>query len=138
MQFSIAWSPWIICTAKVALYFSAHWCPPCRGFTPQLAAALAGDRFPQIKVVFCSSDRSEGDFQSYYAEMPWLALPFGSPQKDMLGMTYQAWWAVGSAMGPWPSWIRLVKDLRSVGLFVLGMAKLPNCFPKDAAFCMVM
>lgn len=73
----------------VALYFSAHWCPPCRGFTPQLAAAMAGDRYPQIKVVFVSSDRSEGDFQSYYAEMPWLALPFGSPQKEMLGMTYQ-------------------------------------------------
>jgi len=72
----------------VAIYFSAHWCPPCRAFTPRLAAALR-DGHPQLKVVFCSSDRDQGSFDSYYAEMPWLAMPFGSPQKDMLGMTYQ-------------------------------------------------
>jgi len=73
----------------VALYFSAHWCPPCRAFTPQLAAALYGNRFPQLQVVFVSSDRDQASFDSYYAEMPWLSLPFGAPQKQTLGMTYQ-------------------------------------------------
>ena len=42
----------------VGLYFSAHWCPPCRGFTPKLAFAYAemislGKSF---EIVFLSSD----------------------------------------------------------------------------------
>merc|ERR1719159_1649721 len=61
----------------VAIYFSAHWCPPCRGFTPSLAdsytKALKGKG---MEVVFVSSDRSEADFKGYYKEMPWLAVPF--------------------------------------------------------------
>jgi len=61
----------------VLVYFSAHWCPPCRGFTPKLAefytkhAAAKG-----FEVVFVSSDRDQKAFDEYYAEMPWLALPF--------------------------------------------------------------
>jgi len=62
----------------VGIYFSAHWCPPCRGFTPQLAEKYkqlkeAGKKF---EIVFASSDKDEGQFKDYFAEMPWLALPF--------------------------------------------------------------
>merc|ERR1711998_484877 len=42
------------------LYFSAHWCPPCRGFTPKLAETYntlkaAGKNF---EIVFVSRCRS--------------------------------------------------------------------------------
>eukprot|EP00246_Nothoceros_aenigmaticus_P016997 TRINITY_DN800_c0_g1_i1.p1 TRINITY_DN800_c0_g1~~TRINITY_DN800_c0_g1_i1.p1 ORF type:complete len:608 (+),score=153.44 TRINITY_DN800_c0_g1_i1:128-1951(+) len=62
----------------IGLYFSAHWCPPCRSFTPTLVAVykeLQEDGKP-FEIVFVSSDRDEESFQSYYGEMPWLALPF--------------------------------------------------------------
>lgn len=60
----------------VMLYFSAHWCPPCRGFTPELAAFYKEHAAAKsFEVVFLSSDRSEEDFASYYGEMPWLAVP---------------------------------------------------------------
>lgn len=73
----------------VALYFSAHWCPPCRSFTPRLASALASGRFPQLAVVFVSSDRDPASFQSYYNEMPWLAVPYESMQRPMMGSAFQ-------------------------------------------------
>ena len=47
------------------LYFSAHWCPPCRGFTPELAktyAKLKADG-KDFELVFVSSDRSEDGFK---------------------------------------------------------------------------
>jgi len=64
--------------AVVGLYFSAHWCPPCRGFTPVLAQLhkdlkAAGKPF---EVVFLSSDKDDEAFKEYFAEMPWLAVPF--------------------------------------------------------------
>merc|ERR1712072_1486727 len=63
--------------SAVGVYFSAHWCPPCRGFTPELAKmyseAFSGKG---MEIVFVSSDRDESSFNDYYGEMPWVALPF--------------------------------------------------------------
>jgi nucleoredoxin len=64
-----------------ALYFSAHWCPPCRGFTPKLAEWYTNAlKAKGLEVVFVSSDRDEGAFKEYFAEQPWLALDFSDRQ----------------------------------------------------------
>jgi thiol-disulfide isomerase/thioredoxin len=63
----------------VAYYFSAHWCPPCRGFTPKLAEfyrSVNGTE-KKIEIVFFSWDDSEESFSEYFSEMPWLALKLG-------------------------------------------------------------
>ena len=63
----------------VSLYFSAHWCGPCRGFTPELAKAYSeymASADSQAEVVFISWDRDEDSFTEYHKEMPFPALPF--------------------------------------------------------------
>lgn len=74
----------------VLLYFSAHWCPPCQRFTPELARAFSalGSPQAQVQVVFVSSDRDQGSFAEYYSHMPWIALPFGGPQAQVLSRTF--------------------------------------------------
>lgn len=63
----------------VALYFSAHWCPPCRGFTPKLAESYQANlQAKGLEVVFVSSDKDEAQFKEYFEQMPWLALPYGA------------------------------------------------------------
>lgn len=75
----------------VLLYFSAHWCPPCRAFTPKLV-----DMYHKIKskddaleVILISSDRDQSSFDEYYSGMPWLALPFGDARKASLSKLFQ-------------------------------------------------
>jgi len=61
----------------VALYFSAHWCGPCRSFTPALSQLYSDKLKAQgVEVVFVSSDQDDSSFANYYKSMPWLALPF--------------------------------------------------------------
>jgi len=62
----------------VGLYFSAHWCPPCRGFTPKLAEVYNAAKAKGLpfEIIFASSDRDEGSFKEYFDSMPWLAIPY--------------------------------------------------------------
>ena len=81
----------VLADAKaVALYFSAHWCPPCRGFTPELAKWYTDDlKAKGLEVVFVSSDKDEDAFKSYFGEMPWTALPFADRErKESLSSKY--------------------------------------------------
>lgn len=62
----------------VGIYFSAHWCPPCRGFTPKLVETykkLKADG-KKFEIIFVSSDKDQSAFDEYYGEQPWLAVPF--------------------------------------------------------------
>ena len=69
----------------LGLYFSAHWCPPCRDFTPKLAEwyikLTGGALKDKLEIVFVSSDRDEDTFDEYFDSMPWLCLPYN--EKDI-------------------------------------------------------
>ena len=64
----------------LGLYFSGHWCPPCREFTPKLTEwyiKLTGAALKdKLEIVFVSSDRDEDTFDEYFDSMPWLCLPY--------------------------------------------------------------
>jgi len=68
----------------VGFYLSAHWCGPCRGFTPMLAKAYSAwektkpGKFP---IIFVSADRSEIAWNGYFAEMPWYAVKFADKER---------------------------------------------------------
>ena len=88
----------------VALYFSAHWCPPCRFFTPKLATAyeMANEDNHRFEVIFVSSDDSAAEQAQYMKEMhgDWLRVPFG----DACSTLKQKYGCFGRKEQPrWPS-----------------------------------
>jgi nucleoredoxin len=62
------------------LYFSAHWCAPCRKFTPQLVEyynRVARDH-PEFEIVFMSADKTADAMAAYMRDtgMPWPAVDY--------------------------------------------------------------
>jgi nucleoredoxin len=75
--------PTLSCLKKsrlVALYFSAHWCGPCRRFTPMLCEMYlhlkATFAVHGLELIFVTSDHDNVSFKKYFSTMPWLAMPF--------------------------------------------------------------
>jgi ubiquitin len=75
----------------VAIYFSAHWCGPCRGFTPKLKAfyEMLEEEGKKMPIVFASSDQDEKGFEEYFSEMPWAAFTFGDARIKELNKKYE-------------------------------------------------
>eukprot|EP00471_Norrisiella_sphaerica_P008709 CAMPEP_0184492174 /NCGR_PEP_ID=MMETSP0113_2-20130426/22481_1 /TAXON_ID=91329 /ORGANISM="Norrisiella sphaerica, Strain BC52" /LENGTH=1054 /DNA_ID=CAMNT_0026876841 /DNA_START=337 /DNA_END=3501 /DNA_ORIENTATION=- len=68
----------------IAYYHSAHWCRPCKAFTPKLAEiykSLTKEEREAFEVVWRSNDTSEEEFKGYFSTMPWLAIPYSQRSK---------------------------------------------------------
>lgn len=74
----------------VGLYFSAHWCPPCRSFTPKLKEFYESLKEELFELIFVTSDRSEEGYLDYYNNHHglWLRLEFNDPMINELAAKY--------------------------------------------------
>ncbi|EPY30106.1 tryparedoxin [Strigomonas culicis] len=81
-------APSALAGKTVFFYFSASWCPPCRGFTPQLTEFY--NKFHEKKnfeVVFVTWDEETEAWRDYFKKMPWLALDMEKEQATMQHLT---------------------------------------------------
>ena len=66
----------------ICFYFAAHWCPPCRSFTPQLIDFynhINASKTNALEIVFVSDDQDQAAFDSHYLDMPWHYIRFDDP-----------------------------------------------------------
>jgi len=75
----------VVSPKYTAIYYSAHWCPPCRAFTPELVKWYNGfqPKHKDFQLVFVSSDKDEAAMLGYMTEMkmPWPAVKFGEKKE---------------------------------------------------------
>lgn len=65
----------------IGIYFSAHWCGPCRNFTPTFSKTYnewSKKERIKLKIIFVSLDKDRESFDEYYRSMheEWFAIPF--------------------------------------------------------------
>ena len=75
----------------IGLYFTAHWCPPCRTFTPKLMSLYRSYNTSQhfFEIVFVSYDRDSETMHNYFEEMPWAAVPYSDQDlRESLGSRF--------------------------------------------------
>jgi len=82
---------YVLNTDYLLLYFSGHWCGPCRSFTPVLVdyynKKMGGNLF---QVLFVSSDHSDAEMKNYMhsAKMPWPAIVYHSEARKLVKLQY--------------------------------------------------
>ena len=70
----------------ICFYFGAHWAPPSRLFTTNLATRFYNEVNANqkiVEVIFVSDDRTAPYFERNFMKMPWLAIPFEESEKIM-------------------------------------------------------
>jgi nucleoredoxin len=77
----------------ILYYFSAHWCPPCRAFTPVLSdfyTEVTDDDVP-LEIVYVSSDQNPTQQMEYMNEAhgDWFAVKFADPLIAELKQKYK-------------------------------------------------
>ena len=74
----------------VGIYFSGHWCPDCRRFSPRLVAFRNLNK-AEFEVVMVSYDKSEPELFNYMTtfNMEWFALKWKSAPAEALKDKFQ-------------------------------------------------
>ena len=74
----------------LGLFFFAQWCPSCVQFTPILLDfynKVNKDK-KQIEIIFISHDEEEKEFDEYYKDMPWAAVPYDFDDREDISESF--------------------------------------------------
>jgi thiol-disulfide isomerase/thioredoxin len=120
-------------------YFSAHWCPPCKHFTPELARFYASHADSKtFEIVFVSSDKNEQEFSSYFREMPWASMSWGTMRslRSSLELAYGAISGIPTLIAVDLATMRLLtRGARSFVSRLVAVSLLATCFMAIDSCC---